>query len=426
MRVTRPDTPASPVGVRASPVAPARTAALPRAGAAGACAAALAILLLVGTRVSLPADLDGWVPAALPGEAVHALGSSPGGVLAGTGRGLHFLDEEGHERELGVRRRVNALLQESDPLLVATTDGLLAVSAGGGPPDEVAFADTEVHALDARAGEVWAGTGTGLHRRVSDRSWERRWPAPGQPDQPVPALLAVDDGVLFAHPDGLALWKAAAGTVHLVHRGVTVVALLAEQSGPRIWAGLRGHPLLLVSSDAGRSWRARGDGLGLTAVHAVVPEPSFPRRLLAAGSGLADGTGNAGVQNSDDGGESWQARQGQLSNTHVFTLLRRHEPVPLVVRLAGLPGATSLSLPVRTSRLYAGTNGGGVYTHRDRHPLVGVLAEIQPVLRLVEPMLAGLLLLACFAPAYSRLRRTGPTARPGRNAPPAPGARKNN
>lgn len=380
----------------------------------------LLVLLIAGAEISLPGDLGAWVPAALPGEAVFVLASTTGGLLVGSGHGLHLLAEDGSLQDLGVDGRVNALLPEPGSLLVGTENGLVGLPApGAGPepgrlPHTVTFDGVDVQALAAGPGTIWAGTATGLHRRAPDGRWQRLWPAAELPGQSVPAVLAVDGGVLFAHPDGLARLDEATDTVSLVRPGVSVIALLGEPDGRRLWAGLRGDPLLLCSDDQGRTWEPRSRGLGFTAVNDVAIDPSVPHRLLVGGSGLADGTGNAGIQTSDDGGLSWQATQGQLSNTHVFALLGRQEPVRLDLRLAGVTGTASLPLPVTSGRAYAGTNGGGVYTHRPTYPFVELLGRGRPVLRLLEPLLAGLLLLACFAPAYQRLARADRGARSSR------------
>jgi len=376
--------------------------------------AALAVVVLTALRVSLPADLGSWVPAALPGEAVFVLTPAGPDLLVGSAQGLQALAQDGSLRDLGVRGRVNALVREPGALLVGTDHGLVDVPEAGGPPREVALSGTQVQALSAGAGSMWAGTSAGLQRRAADGGWERSWPGPGQPEQAVPAVLAVDGGVLFAHPDGLAFQDGATGRVRLVHPGVQVVALLVEQGGTRLWAGLFGAPLLLLSEDGGRSWQQRSRGLGFSAVNVVLPDPAVLGRLLAGGSGIADGTGNAGVQTSDDRGASWQVRQGQLSNTHVFALQGRREPLRVGLRLAGLPGSTALPLPVWSGRAYAGTNGGGIYSSRPDSTLLDTLAPGVPALRLLEPFLAGLLLLVCFGPAFQRLARAG---RAGRGSP---------
>lgn len=401
----------------AAPRRPAR-----RRSAALAGLAVLGVVVLTDLRVALPPDLGSWAPAALPGQAVFALEPAADGLLVGSPQGLQALQEDGSLRDLGVRGPVQALVREPGQVLVGTGSGLVRLP-GDGPPAGAGLTGTDVRALSLGAGTAWAGTATGLHRRTEGGGWERTWPAAGEPDQPVAAVLAVDDGVLFAAPGGLAHQDAATLAVRVVAPGVEVVSLVAQPGAARLWAGLFRAPLLLLSEDGGRTWQPRSQGLGFTAVNVVRPDPDVPGRLVAGGSGIADGTGNAGTQTSDDTGRTWQVQQGQLSNTHVFALQGRTEALRVRLRLAGLPGQLSLALPVRSGRAYAGTNGGGVYTRRPEQPVLTALAPAAVVLRRLEPVLAGLLLLACVVPAFRRLadRSAGrPPPRPTGRSAPAP------
>ncbi|WP_228386811.1 beta propeller repeat protein, partial [Ornithinicoccus halotolerans] len=245
---------------------------------------------------------------------------------------------------------------------------------------------------------------------------------------------AVDGAALLDHPDGLARLTPD-GQVRLLEPGVEVVAL-GTLAGPQtgraagtLWAGVRGGPLLLLSEDGGDSWRESGDGLGFNATNALAAggsadgddgsdggEDTGDERsvLRAGGSGLADGTGQAGVMTSSDGGRTWQADQDRLSNTHVTGLLARREPVTLRVRVAGRPGA-QVPLPVSTTRWYAATNGSGVATQRPAVPALEAAGPLLPVLRLAEPLLLGTLLLALTVAAY-RQARIGPLLQPERGA----------
>lgn len=403
---------------------PARV--LPSRRSTASLAVAASAILVVGGGISLPPDLDTWAPAALPGEPVFALAATSGGILVGSGRGLYLLGVDGSVADLGVRSRVNALVQTSGGLLVGTADGLVALPDGGTAPSAglpkphaTGPGRVEVLALAAGNGVAWAGTATGLYEGTAAGRWQRTWPRSGQPGSPVPAVLAGSGTVLFARSDGLALYDDAAATARLVVPNVSVVSLSAAPDTTRLWAGLRGKPLLLTSTDGGRSWAPQADGLGFTAVNTVLADPADPDRLIAGGSGLANGAGNAGVQVSDDGGHSWRARQGELSNTHVFALLGRSEALRLRLHVPGLISSVQFALPVHTSRLYAGTNGGGVYSDRPANSLVNALSAARPVLRLVEPFLAGLILLACALAAYPRLARPG--GDPRTRTPPADG-----
>lgn len=391
-------------------------------------AGALGVTLLAATRVELSPDLDRWAAGPLPGEVILALHDPGGGVLVGSRRGLHRLDPAGSSwRDLGVPGPVHALAGDATGRTwLATDDGLLALEADGRRSRPEGLEGVTVRAVDARDGTVVLGADTGLHRRGATGGWERLWPADGAPATAVTAVLATDHGVLFDHPEGLAL-AGTDGSVEVVVGGVDVVALgrWSASQEQRLWAGTRGAPLLLVSEDGGLTWQPRADGLGFSAVHDVAADPADDNRAVAAGSGLADGTGNAGTQLTEDRGATWQYRQDRLSNTHVLALQARQEPLRLHVRLAGTDASTSVPLPTATSRWYAGTNGSGVSTYRLPVPVVEALVAATPVLRVAEPVVAGTLLLACVLPAYRQLARGSPRSprspprrRPGRGQHP--------
>ncbi len=383
--------------------------------------------LVASLRLSPPADLGRWGPAALSGEAVLALADRADGVLVGTTNSLLHLAADGTVVDLGVPGPVRALAEHPEGTFVGTDDGLLDLpdapvgrAARSSRPVLSAAAVSDVHVAEDPDGQevVVLGTATGVLARTGADGWEKLWP-PGAADPvPVPAVLAITGGVLFAHPDGLAL-LGPTGRLEVVLRDVAVVELHDDARAGLLWAGTRGGPLLLASDDGGRTWRPRADGLGLSAVETLVRPPGDGGPLLVGGSGLADGNGNAGTESSTDRGLTWQTEQDRLSNTHVYDLLARREPWRLEARLLGTDSRLGLPLPVSTTRLYAGTNGGGVSTRRPAVPVLEALVPAAPVLRLLEPLLAGALLLVCLLPAYRHLwRGSAATPRP----PPAAAA----
>lgn len=390
---------------------------------------ALGVGLVATVRPTLPQDVGTWAPLALSGDVVLALSGDRDGVLVGTARGLHHLSPDGTRRDLPVPGPVLTLVAHPGGTYVGTGDGLLDVPPGAGRgavtvPDPV-LTGVEVGAVDSTGDAVVVGASTGLLRQEPDGGWVRLWPPAQEPAQAVDAVLAVRAGILFAHPDGLALLRRD-GDVRVVRPDVVVLSLEDDPAAGLVWAGLRGEPLLLVSADGGRSWRALADGLGLSAVEALVRVPTTEGEgdLVVGGSGLADGTGNAGTQRSTDGGRSWQARQDRLSNTHVYALLARPEPWRVGVSLLGTGAGLSVPLPGQEPRLYAGTNGGGVSSYRPAAPLLATLASATPALRLLEPLLLGVLLLVCLLPAYRHLwRGASASPRPPPAGPTAPGTR---
>lgn len=365
----------------------------------------LGLTMLAVTRVEPPTDLGSWSDGPLAGEIVLAMDSDDGAVVVGTTSGLFRVDGNGSSHELGVPGPVHTVAARADGELWAGTDDGLVVVEEGLEPVTTAFAGEAVQDLDVQPSTAVAGTDSGVHRRTENGDWQRVWPAADQPGTAVGAVLRAPQGVLFAHPQGLALVRAD-GAVDVVVPDVSVVALGRWSGDGSLWAGTRGEPLLLRSTDGGSSWDPRSSGLGYTAVQAVAADPSTDGELLVGGSGLADGTGNAGIQRTDDDGATWTAEQDRLTNTHVYALATRTEPLRLDLRLAGTDAATSLPLPVSSTRWYAGTNGGGISTHRPDVAALDGLAAAAPFLAVLEPLLGGALLLAVLVPAYRRLSRS--------------------
>lgn len=385
-----------------------RPLVLPAAGVLG-------LTMLVVTRVEPPTDLGSWAQGPLAGEVVVGMDSTHGAIVVATLGGLFRVHGDGSSEVLGVDGPVRTVAAAQSGELWAGTDDGLVVVADGRTPVTTAFGGEAVQDLDVRDGTAVAGTDSGVHIRADERDWQRVWPADDQPDVEVGAVLSAPRGLLFAHPEGLALLRPD-GEVDVVVPDVSVVALGHWADDGSLWAGTRGGPLLLRSTDGGSSWDPRSSGLGYTAVQALAADPSREGDLLVGGTGLADGTGNAGIQRTDDNGATWTADQDRLTNTHVYALATRTEPLRLDLRLAGTDAATSLALPVSTTRWYAGTNGGGISTLRPDVPPVSALAAAAPFLALLEPLLGGALLLFLLVPAYRLLRGSHAPAPRGRSA----------
>lgn len=388
-------------------------------------AAGVTVLLLV--RVEAPGDLGAWRTAALPGEPVLSVVDTGAAVVAGGRSGLVVLERaagrgRAAEADHVTDAPVQALAATGDRIWVGTTEGLGELTEEGYRPLPVLA--EPVHALHAAPdGTLLVGSASGLHRVEPDHGGASRlWPGPGEPGRRVDAVLAAGGTVLLDHPDGLASVAAegAEGAAEILVPGADVTALgslaggaagQAPAGATRLWAGLRGAPLLLVSDDGGRTWRDRGEGLGFSATNALAAAGDHDGAALwAGGSGLADGNGQAGVMTSSDGGRSWQAEQDRLSNTHVSGLLTRRERLTVSLRLAGGLVQAETPLPVSTTRWYAATNGSGLVTQRPAAPVLDAAAPLVPVLRLAEPLLLGSLLLALAVASY-RAARLGPLAR---------------
>jgi hypothetical protein len=371
------------------------------AGYAGLALAGVAVLAV--PRVSFPADTGTWAPVGLPGAAVRTLAGTGDGVLVAHDDRLELVRDDGSLQGFDMPAPARSLAAAGDTAYAGTGDGVVLAPLDGAPSRAIGLAGMAVHAVDVHEGAVHAGTGEGLHRRDTDGSWSRIWPPPGEPAAAVTAVLAVAGAVLFVHDGAVLRWSSGPGQVVVSLDGTDAVSLSRGSRPAQVWAGLRAGALLLESRDGGRSWQARGDGLGLSTVEDVATDPTAPAAVLASGTGLADGRGaNAGVQRSSDGGHTWQVQQDRLSNTHVFAVEIREERFTLELDVPGTSGVR-LTLPVQQNRSYAATNGGGLYSARPANAVASGLAAAHPVLRVAEPLLLGLVALLCLVPAYLRL-----------------------
>lgn len=373
----------------------------------------LTVTVLVLGRVEVPDDLGSWAQGPLQGEVVLTLSTHDGAVVAGTRGGLYRLGAGATtQHDLGVEGPVHALVTSADGMLWAGTDE--GASPVGQTGSDHALDGTSVLSLGRQGTSLLAGSDSGAWALGDSGTWERVWPPDGGEPARVRAVTGAPAGILLSHPDGLALLRDD-GRVEIVVPGVDVVALGSWDGSGDLWAGTRGAPLLLTSGDGGLTWTATSDGLGFSALNAVAQDPTDPAAVMAGGSGLADGTGNAGTQHSQDAGRTWTSEQGRLTNTHIFALAGTTEPLRLRLRVTGTTWSTTVPLPVTTTRWYAGTNGAGVATLRPAVPALEALAATTPYLRLLEPLLAGLFLVVLTVWAY---RHPGTARNPAQRGPP--------
>jgi hypothetical protein len=369
--------------------------------------ALLGMTALAAPRVSFPADTGTWAPLALPATAVSELVALDDGVLAAHGTRLTLVRPGGTVSGFDVPAPVRAVAVVDDRIYAGTTDGVVTVSLDGAPVRPAGLQGTTVHAVATDPDVVYAGSDRGLHRRKATGEWTLLWPAAAGRARAVSAVLSVPGAVLFVADGTVLRWTGGPSADVVLRRQAPAMSLSAGAGAGHVWAGLRGGPLLLESRDAGLTWTARGDGLGFSTVNDVAADPTRPDRLLAAGSGLADGTGNAGVEESNDGGLTWHTDQGLLSNTHVFAVEARQEPLRLEVTLPLLPAAWHPAVPGKHVRAYAATNGGGVYSSAPSSAAGRMLASLHGILRVAEPLILGLLALLVIVPGYARLARPG-------------------
>jgi photosystem II stability/assembly factor-like uncharacterized protein len=118
--------------------------------------------------------------------------------------------------------------------------------------------------------------------------------------QPGELLLAVIDGQIMASNDGGGQWQRRAQG--LGDTPIDTVAL-DPASPQRVWAA--GADLVYVSDDLGATWRAVGRPL---------PEPGTRVRGIAADPAAMTlvVTSHRGMYRSEDGGQSWTLKEGNL------------------------------------------------------------------------------------------------------------------
>lgn len=165
-----------------------------------------------------------------------------------------------------------------------------------------------------RPGRVFAGTDRGLYRLDDARKWTHVpspmdrldiWALAVAPHDPDTILAGTHPAGLFLSRDGGASWKKlrctfAPSCIFIGKPRVTTV--LFDPLDPEwMWAGVEIDGIYR-STDGGRSWHKKVDGLRTEDIHGLaVIRHKGRRRVLA--------TLNAGLHISDDDGETWRWQQ---------------------------------------------------------------------------------------------------------------------
>lgn len=377
-------------------------------------AAAVAAVLLLSVEASVPSDTDAWRPAALDGAVVYDLAPLDDGLLVAAHDGAFAFTRDGAADALDLAGPVRAAVTVPGAAYLGTDDGVVRLVRGRTAAD--GLPGIGVDDLAASGERVYAAAGDGVHVRTGG-AWRRVW-APDERAR-VRAVAAAGNRVVVAAGDRLHLVDPGSGASDAVWTGNPVEVLTA--AGGALWAGVRGEPHLLRSGDGGSTWQPSGEGLIHEGIHALAADPADDRRLYAGGSGLADGEGSAGVWASLDGGATWEGEQDLLSNTHVYGLAAVREPARVGMRLRFTDAETALPLPWSQTRVYAATNGAGVASHRVGAGFLAAAPDPAGAHRVLEPLLAGVLLLAGARVALrvARTRGSPPARRRAREKPVA-------
>ncbi|HUP42027.1 MAG TPA: hypothetical protein VM599_02335 [Thermoanaerobaculia bacterium] len=155
-------------------------------------------------------------------------------------------------------------------------------------------------ALGALAGAVRADSGAAAAWRAAPLWGADVRSLVVHPEHPDTLFAGTSSGQVYLSSDGGEQWRPAGA--HLPFPGWVVSALAFDPNRPgRLWAGLRGmwgDGLVSVSDDLGESWLPRVGDLPDLPIYSLALVPGVEGRLYA---GTLDG-----VWGSDDGGDTWR------------------------------------------------------------------------------------------------------------------------
>lgn len=355
-------------------------------------------------RVEGPADVGAWAPVALDGSALTSVAATSAGLVVAGPRGVSLVRADGTVRDLAVAGPAHDLLATEGAVLAATDAGVRSIERDTGEVHDLG-PPGRVDRLAAGPTGLLAITEGALLRRDDVGAWQT------VVDDGVRTVAVVDDEVLVGSATGLARLDAR-GELERVLGGPPVDLVAAVDLGDerRVFAASRKRPRLRAAPAPGGPWTPSEEGLRLATVETVAADQNEEGRVLAAGTGLADGEQIGGVVESDDGGRTWRDREDRLSNVHVLDLTVRAEPLRARVSLAGTDFG-NLPVTAPRPRFYAATNGAGLYARQAPLALADVAAAAAPVGRLVGPAALGVLALVAAWRGFAALRPMGPAAR---------------
>ncbi len=307
-------------------------------------AAALLALasVLCATSLRLDAATNTWAPIGPAGVEVKALAvspASPSTIVAGTPSGYAVTTSGGASwNAVTTGYETFALaFDPSDPAIVyAATGGALARSADGGATYTPVLLDSAYCVvIDPTSPHVvYAGTTDHVYKSV-DRGlhWTPVYTGPGHsfvnaiavdPIDPRVVWAAMTFGGLQKSMNGGATWSAVSGAAPM---GISAIAVHPTTSSTVLVLGMSG---VARTTDGGATWNGVVDLWGSDGD--LVADRAAPGTFYAAGSN--------GVVHTADGGATWNHLDAGLTNLDVNALAID---------------------PSDHTRLYAGTNGGGVF-----------------------------------------------------------------
>ena len=148
-------------------------------------------------------------------------------------------------------------------------------------------------------GERWSSLPDGFHSRfTADVCINRR--------ERNHILAATEEGI-YASNDGGAHWALSG----LPGKGIRVIVQDLHEDGT-FWVGTE-EDGLFCSTDRGREWHQKNEGLRHRTIYCVALDPKNPAILFA-------GTHGGGVYRTDNGGKTWGQKINGLSNLDIHSL----------------------------------------------------------------------------------------------------------
>jgi ligand-binding sensor domain-containing protein len=147
-------------------------------------------------------------------------------------------------------------------------------------------------------------------------------------------------GGVYQSLDTAATWNLASGDLDL-----SLVSTLLSTQGTLYAGAFDG---VQQSADGGGSWQASGTGLPVAPVAALALEPGAPQTLFA-------GTLGGGLVQSVDGGTTWTSSAQGLSNAFVSSIAA--DPSNTSILYAGTADPSA-----KSERVFKSTDGGGTWT----------------------------------------------------------------
>ncbi len=246
--------------------------------------------------------------------------------------------------------------------------------AGGGPTEHILYYGTQVLLESRDRGQTWREISGDLTRNEKDKQGPGGGPITNEqagaefyntiftitpsPHEVGTIWVGSDDGLIHLTRDGGESWSNVtpedAGEAHVNSIEVS------PHDPAAVWVAVAGYkmndftPRIYATSDYGKSWGSRVDGLPEDTFVRAVREDPDRRDLLYAGT-------ETGVFVSFDGGEAWQSLQ------------------------LDLPEVAVTDLAIRGKDLVAATQGRGFWVLDDLTPLHQVTGDLVDTVHLFTP-----------------------------------------